>query len=72
VADAHACDIEIFGRSAGRLVADGGRFIFHAADQTLWELDRRSFKELTEAEKAIHQAWVRRMHRRGRPRLHAC
>lgn len=29
--DANACDIEIFGRFAGRLVADGGRFVFRAA-----------------------------------------
>ena len=34
--DANACDIEIFGRPAGRLVADGNRFVFYAADQTFW------------------------------------
>ena len=40
---AHAWYIEIFGQSAGRLVADGDRFVFHAAVQTLLELDRCSF-----------------------------
>ncbi len=38
------CDIEIFGQPAGRLIADGDLFIFHAADQTHLELDRCSFK----------------------------
>lgn len=60
---AHACDIEIFGQSAGRLVADGDRFVFHAADQTLLELDRCSFRGLAEAEEAVHQVRLRRMHR---------
>lgn len=60
---AHACDIEIFGQSAGRLVADGDRFVFHASDQTLLELDRCSFSGLAEAEQAVHQVWLRRMHR---------
>jgi hypothetical protein len=32
----------------------------------LWELDWRSFNGLTEAEEAVHQAWVRRMHRCAR------
>jgi hypothetical protein len=63
VVDANVCDIEIFGRPAGRLVADGNRFVFYAADQTFWELDWRSFNGLTEVEEAVHQAWVRRMHR---------
>jgi hypothetical protein len=66
VVDANVCDIEIFGRPAGRLVADGDRFVFYAVDQTLWELDWRSFNGLTEAEEAVHQAWVRRMHRCAR------
>jgi hypothetical protein len=61
--DANTFDFEIFGRSIGRLVADGSRLVFHAADQAFHELDRRSFNEVTEAEKAVHQAWVRRMHR---------
>jgi hypothetical protein len=61
--DATARDIVIFGRFAGRLVAENGRNVFHAADPTLWELDRRSFNAFTEAEKAVHQAWVRRVHR---------
>jgi hypothetical protein len=65
VVNAHAHNVEIFGRSVGRLVADGSCFIFYAADRTLLELDRRSFKGLTEAEEAVHQALVRRMHRRG-------
>jgi hypothetical protein len=63
VVDANACDIEIFGRSAGRLVADGDRFVFYAADQIFWELDWRSFNGFTEAEEAVHQAWVRRRRR---------
>ena len=57
------CDIEIFGQPAGRLIADGDLFIFHAADQTHLELDRCSFKGLDEAEQAVHQVWLRRMHR---------
>ena len=64
--DANGCDIEIFGRPAGRLVANGDRFVFYAADQTFWELDWCSFNGLTEVEEAINQAWVRRMHRCAR------
>jgi hypothetical protein len=61
--NSNAHDVEIFGRFAGRLVANGSRFVLNAANQTLWELDRRSFDGLTEAEEAVHQALVRRTHR---------
>jgi hypothetical protein len=64
----NAREIEIFGRYAGHLVTDGDRFVFHAADRTFWELDRRSFEGVADAEKAVHLAWARRMHRAASPR----
>lgn len=44
--------IEVAGHSAGIAVADRGGFVFYAADHLFWELDRRTFRRLRQAEQA--------------------
>ena len=55
--------IEIFGRPAGVVVTDEGRFVFLAADPAFWNLDQRCFERIADAEAAVHGEWLRRQHR---------
>lgn len=62
---ARAYAVEIFGVSAGVLVANGNRFVFWAVDPRFWDLDQRCFTRVTQAEKAAHESWLRHQHRGG-------
>ncbi len=52
----HAFAIEVHGRSAGIVVAERGGFMFFAAERAFQGLERRVFKQVAHAERAVRQA----------------
>lgn len=55
-----AFTIEVYGRSAGIVVAERGRFTFFASDRAFREIDRRVFRRIQHAERAARDLLVDR------------
>jgi hypothetical protein len=51
----NAFAIEIEGRTAGIVVAERGGYTFFASDWTFRDLDRRVFRYVDQAERAVQQ-----------------
>jgi len=47
--------IEVYGRSAGIVIAERSGFMFFASDTMFRQLDRRVFKHIGQAERAARQ-----------------
>ncbi len=58
--NAAAYAIEVQGRSAGIVVAERGGFTFFVSDWTFKDLDRRTFRNIGQAERAARQVIARR------------
>ena len=56
----HAYAIEVQGRSAGIVVAERGGYTFFVSDWTFKDLDRQTFRNVGQAERAAHQLAARR------------
>ena len=52
--------IEVQGRSAGIVVAERGGFTFFVSDWAFRDLDRRTFRNVGQAERAARQVIARR------------
>lgn len=57
--------IEIYGRRAGVAAPRAGRFVFLAEHPAFWSLDECHYGCIADAEKAVHDEWLRYQHRRG-------
>ncbi|MBP2316458.1 hypothetical protein [Azospirillum soli] len=55
MSQSHAYAIEVQGRSAGIVVAERGGFTFFVSDWTFKDLDRRTFRNVGQAERAARQ-----------------
>ncbi|WP_448207217.1 hypothetical protein [Azospirillum sp. sgz302134] len=62
----NAYAIEVQGRSAGIVVAERGGFTFFVSDWTFKDLDRRTFRNVSQAERAALQVMARRANTRRR------
>ena len=51
----NAFAIEVQGRTAGIVVAERGGYTFFASDWTFRNLDRRVFRHIDQAERAVQQ-----------------
>jgi hypothetical protein len=47
--------IEVDGRAAGIVVAERGGYTFFASDWTFKEIDRRTFRRVAHAERAVRE-----------------
>lgn len=56
---ANAYAIEVQGRAAGIVVAERGGFTFFVSDWAFRDLDRRSFRNVGQAQRAAHQHYSR-------------
>ena len=61
----HAYAIEVQGRSAGIVVAGQGGFTFFVSDWAFKDLDRRTFRNIGQAERAARQVAQQRNARRA-------
>ena len=57
--------IEVQGRSAGIVVAERGGFTFFVSDWAFKDLDRRTFRNIGQAERAARQVAQQRNARRA-------
>ena len=64
MSQSHAYTIEVQGRSAGIVVAERGGFTFFVSDWTFKDLDRRTFRNVGQAERAARQIITQRAARR--------
>lgn len=60
MSQSHAYAIEVQGRSAGIVVAERGGFTFFVSDWTFKDLDRRTFRNVGQAERAARQIITQR------------
>ena len=57
--------IEVQGRSAGIVVAERGGFTFFVSDWTFKDLDRRTFRNIGQAERAARQVVQQKISRQA-------